>query len=209
MLLRLRVSMPDRPGTLGHVARVLGVLGADILQVTVLERETGRAVDDFTVSLPSASIVAGRDPGADVAERIGALPGVRVEGSWVAREAPGALPDYDLFAHVAAEPQRALPALVDAVPHLVSADWAVAVSGDGAVAHRSWQAPDEPVLPDSSLPRPQLHSRGGVHYMCVPLEEARVIAARESGPSFHPAELERLSRIADLVAVMAPAPARI
>ena len=52
MMLRLRVSFPDRPGALGQAARVLGTLGADILQVTVLERETGRAVDDFTVSWP-------------------------------------------------------------------------------------------------------------------------------------------------------------
>ena len=38
MLLRVRVTLPDRPGTLGQVARTLGVSGADIVQVVVLER---------------------------------------------------------------------------------------------------------------------------------------------------------------------------
>ena len=57
MMLRLRVSFPDRPGALGQAARVLGTLGADILQVTVLERETGRAVDDFTVSWPGSQVM--------------------------------------------------------------------------------------------------------------------------------------------------------
>ena len=49
MLLRVRVTLPDRPGALGQVARTLGVAGADIVQVVVLERLGGRAVDDFTV----------------------------------------------------------------------------------------------------------------------------------------------------------------
>ena len=73
MLLRLRVSLPDRPGGLGQVARALGALGADILQVTVLEREGGRAVDDFTVSWPGSATTE------EVRDRLSAVPGVRVE----------------------------------------------------------------------------------------------------------------------------------
>src|SRR6188474_509844 len=57
MLLRVRVTLPDRPGALGQVARTLGVAGADIVQVVVLERLGGRAVDDFTVVWPGASRV--------------------------------------------------------------------------------------------------------------------------------------------------------
>jgi hypothetical protein len=57
MLLRVRVSLPDRPGALGRVARTLGASGADIVQVVVLERLAGRAVDDFTVLWPGAARV--------------------------------------------------------------------------------------------------------------------------------------------------------
>lgn len=55
MLLRLRIALPDRPGSLGQIARALGVAGADITQVVVLDREAGRAVDDITVSCPDGT----------------------------------------------------------------------------------------------------------------------------------------------------------
>src|SRR3989442_455586 len=42
MLLRLRVRLPDRPGSLGQVARPLGGTGADTVQMVVLERVDGR-----------------------------------------------------------------------------------------------------------------------------------------------------------------------
>src|SRR5689334_11499629 len=48
----LRVVLPDRPGALGAVATALGVAGADILSVDVIEREPGRATDDLVVELP-------------------------------------------------------------------------------------------------------------------------------------------------------------
>ncbi|MFD2353109.1 hypothetical protein ACFSTC_33210 [Nonomuraea ferruginea] len=135
MLLRLRVSLADRPGGLGQVAKVLGTLGADILQVTVLEREMGRAVDDFVVSWPGP---AGAD---EVRERFSAVPGVRVEGVWPTREVPGSAPDYDLLMHVAAEPSRGLATLVDALPGLCGAEWSVAYAG-GSVVHSSIAAPE-------------------------------------------------------------------
>src|SRR5256885_417570 len=83
MLLRLRVRLPDRPGTLGQVARTLGVAGADIVQVVVLERVGGRAVDDFTVMWP---LSAGVDRGL---AGLTAVPGGRVAGAWRATELPG------------------------------------------------------------------------------------------------------------------------
>ncbi|MFD0889130.1 amino acid-binding protein, partial [Streptosporangium algeriense] len=132
MMLRLRVSFPDRPGALGQVARVLGTLGADILQVTVLEREAGRVVDDFTVSWPGPFGPEG------VRDRLSAVPGIRVEAVWRTKEVPGTSPDYDLLMHVAAEPGRAFATLVDAIADLVSAEWAVAVSSaSGELVHRS------------------------------------------------------------------------
>ncbi|HEU4422735.1 MAG TPA: amino acid-binding protein [Pilimelia sp.] len=129
MLLRVRVTLPDRPGALGQVARTLGVAGADIVQVVVLERLGGRAVDDFTVVWPGSArldrLMAG----------LMAIPGVRVDGVWRAIGAPVAGGhDSELLAQVAGNPTDGLATLVDAVPGLLAADWAatVVVSPDWA-----------------------------------------------------------------------------
>ncbi|NRQ37048.1 ACT domain-containing protein [Nonomuraea sp. NN258] len=197
MLLRLRVSLPDRPGGLGQVAKALGALGADILQVTVLERETGRAVDDFTVSWPG-SIGA-----AEVSERLSAVPGVRVEGVWATREVPGSAPDYDLLMHVAAEPARGFATLVDALPGLCGAEWSLALAG-GAVRHASLAAPDAFDLPEPP-PRPAAVDLAELRLMLLPVaaEGMHVVVARAGGPVFHRAEVERAARIVDVVAKLA------
>ncbi|WP_433256428.1 amino acid-binding protein [Streptosporangium sp. CA-135522] len=209
MMLRLRVSFPDRPGALGQVARVLGTLGADILQVTVLERETGRAVDDFTVSWP------GTVDAETVRDRLSVVPGIRVEAVWPTREIPGAAPDYDLLKHVATEPGRAIATLVDAVPGLVSAEWAVAVSsGSGELVHRSWQAPislDETgglvgvKAADLTPLRPSLLSSGRNRLMSLPVPDTglHLVLARTEGPSFHRAELDRAIRVVEVVSIIA------
>ncbi|MFC4062432.1 amino acid-binding protein [Planomonospora corallina] len=208
MMLRLRVSFPDRPGALGQVARVLGTLGADILQVTVLERETGRAVDDFVVSWP------GSPDAATVADRLSAVPGIRVEGVWPTREVPGAAPDYDLIRHVASDPSRAFVTLVDAVPELVGAEWAVALSSDGeGLLHRSWQAPEVledggiagVKLADLALLRPAALTSGSHQLMSIPVPAAglHLVLARTQGPSFHRAEVDRASRVVEIVSIIA------
>ncbi|MFI5842389.1 amino acid-binding protein [Catenuloplanes sp. NPDC051500] len=137
MLLRVRVTLPDRPGALGQVARTLGVAGADIVQVVVLERLGGRAVDDFTVVWPGAARVERLMAG------LAAIPGVQVDGVWRAIGAPVAGGhDAELLAQVAANPADGLATLVDAVPGLLAADWAAA-----AVVPADWAA-------RSAAPRP-------------------------------------------------------
>ncbi|MCF6469582.1 amino acid-binding protein [Nonomuraea sp. MG754425] len=201
MLLRLRVSLPDRPGGLGQVAKALGALGADILQVIVLEREAGRAVDDFTVSWP------GPVSAAEARERLSAMPGVRVEGAWATKDVPGSAPDYDLLMHVASEPSRGYATLVDALPALCGAEWSMAVA-DGAVRHASLAAPEAlPAgfdLPEQP-PRAITVEAKEVRLMLLPVVTAglHVVVARADGPVFHRAEVERAARIVDVVAKLA------
>jgi ACT domain. len=200
MLLRFRVSLPDRPGVLGQVARAFGVLGADILQVTVLEREAGRAVDDFTVSW------AGTLGVDELRERVSVVPGARVEGAWPTREVPGANPEYDLLGHIAADPERAYQTLVDAVPDLVSAEWAAALDAvSGEVAYASWAAPPAPVLGELPATRPVAVSDGPLHLIGVPIAEAdlHLVVARAQGPAFHRVELDRVARLVEIVAMLA------
>jgi hypothetical protein len=201
MLLRLRVSLPDRPGVLGQVARAFGVMGADILQVTVLERTGGRAVDDFTVSW------SGPLSADELRERIGVVPGTRVEAAWPTREVPGANPDYDLLGHVAADPGRAFLALVDAVPDLISADWAVAVeSASGDLVHGSWQTPRTVPAADLTPIRASAFSDGELNLASVPFPDGlHVVVARTQGPAFHRAELDKVVRLVDVVTVLAKA----
>ena len=158
MLLRVRVTLPDRPGALGQVARTLGVAGADIVQVVVLERLGGRAVDDFTVVWPGASRVERLLAG------LAAIPGVQVDGVWRAIGAPVAGGhDAELLAQVAANPADGLATLVDAVPALLAADWAAAAVVPADWAARSGTAPraqlDGPGLDD--LPLPEVPAFGG------------------------------------------------
>jgi hypothetical protein len=197
MLLRLRVSLPDRPGGLGQVAKALGTLGADILQITVLEREAGRAVDDFTVSWP------GPVTASEARERLSAVPGVRVEGVWATKEVPGSALDYDLLMHVVAEPGRGFATLVDALPGLCGAEWSLAVA-DGAVQHASLAAPAEFDLPEPP-PRAVSLAARELRLMLLPVvaHGMHVVVARAEGPVFHRAELERAARIVDVVAKLA------
>jgi hypothetical protein len=201
MLLRLRVSLPDRPGVLGQVARAFGVMGADILQVTVLERSAGRAVDDFTVSW------SGPLSAEELRERISVVPGTRVEAAWPTRETPDANPDYDLLGHVAAEPARAFIALVDAVPALVSADWAVAVeSATGELVHGSWQTPSTVPAADLTPIRAAAFTDGELNLASVPVPDGlHLVVARTQGPAFHRAELDKVVRLVDVVSALARA----
>jgi len=48
----LRVSVADRPGALAALTRALAAAGANVISLTVLQREGGRAVDDLLLEWP-------------------------------------------------------------------------------------------------------------------------------------------------------------
>ncbi len=201
MLLRVRLSVPDRPGALGGVTRTLGAAGADILQVTVLERAGGRAVDEFTISAANPSVrervVAG----------LAAAPGVEVSGIWATSVRPGAFPDLGVLAQIAQRPSRGLATLVDAAPALFSARWSavVAVDGDPRLLVRGCDVPAEVTAPDLAPLRARtLTLDGGVHLVAAPLEgtQAAVVVARTHDPQFHAIELTRLTLLVDIVAAI-------
>jgi hypothetical protein len=220
MLLRLRVRLPDRPGSLGQVARTLGVTGADIVQMVVLERVGGRAVDDFTVIWPAAA------PADRILAGLAAIPGVAVEGVWRSVGAPavgGA--DAELVGQVAANPSDGVATLVDAVPGLLSADWAAALvvpadwarGGEeplpGGVAYASWRAPEQVHLPDVTPLRPRAFDGAGeVRYATAPFGRAGAVLLVARGgvagggdltpagaglcaPAFHTTEVDRLAQL--------------
>jgi hypothetical protein len=212
MLLRLRVRLPDRPGSLGQVARTLGVTGADIVQMVVLERVGGRAVDDFTVIWPAAA------PADRILAGLAAIPGVAVDGVWRSVGSPaigGA--DAELVGQVAGNPADGVATLVDAVPGLLSADWAAALvvpadwasagdgpAAEGGVAYASWRAPDPVRLPDVTPLRPRAFDGAGEErYATAPFGRAGAVllvarSGTEAGltaPAFHVTEVDRLAHL--------------
>ncbi|TQS43246.1 ACT domain-containing protein [Cryptosporangium phraense] len=198
MLLRVRVSLPDRPGALGAVTRTLGAGGADILQVTVLESVAGRALDEFTVAVANPAVRERVTAGLEAA------PGVRLEGIWETVEPPGAFPDLGVLAQVATNPSRGLATLVDAAPALFSAEWAALVETDPEprVITTSWQAPDDLMLPELAPLRPRILSiPGGPHLAATPFDGTStvLVVARRQAPPFHDVELTRLTVLADIV----------
>ncbi len=205
MLLRLRLWVADRPGALGQVTRELGACGADIVQVSVLSRERGRALDEITVFLPEP---AQRDR---LERSLREVSSVTVEGVRPSGEVPGAFPDLDLLGRVAADPRAALNILADALPRILAADWAVAVRAGAAgplpasaLLARSWDAPREPALPE--LPRRAATvSVGATRYACAPVGDSgvHVVACRIGDPPFHRFEVMRLARISEVAAAIA------
>ncbi|GAA4154486.1 amino acid-binding protein [Actinomadura keratinilytica] len=198
MLLRIRVRLPDRPGSLGRVARMLGAAGADVVQMAVLERDGGRALDDFTVMWPAG---AGFER---LLDGLGSVPGVQAVGIWPTVEPQGAFPDAALIGQLAAAPERGPLTLADAVPGLLSADWAGLAEGgpDGhALVHCSLAAGPEPELPDLAPLRPRAFTApDGTQYAICPIggpEDGAwvLVVARKDAPPFHRTEVFRLAQL--------------
>jgi hypothetical protein len=202
MLLRLRLRVADRPGALGQVTRELGASGADIVQVSVLNREQGRALDEITVFLPDQN----RRPALENALR--GLGGVTVEGIRPCTEVPGAFPDLDLLGRIAADPRASLNLLADALPRILAADWALVLSPDhgNAVLARSWSAPAEPVLPELPAQAGSI-TVGAAHYATAPVggSGVNVLVCRLGDPGFHRFETMRLTRLAEVTSAVAGA----
>ncbi|XVU23940.1 amino acid-binding protein [Actinoplanes sp. CA-054009] len=221
MLLRVRVTLPDRPGALGQVARTLGVAGADIVQVVVLERLGGRAVDDFTVVWPGASRVERLLAG------LAAIPGVQVDGVWKAIGAPvNGGHDAELLAQVAANPSDGLATLVDAVPGLLAADWAAAavvpadwasrsgaprsLASEPTVTYASWRAPSPLQLPEVTPLRARpLTGADKTKYAVAPFgrDGLVLVVARSDddelpAAAFHVTEVDRVAQLVRAAAVI-------
>lgn len=197
MLLRIRVRLPDRPGSLGQVARTLGAAGADVVQMAVLERDNGRAMDDFTVVWPAG---AGTDR---LAEGLGSVPGVEVVGIWPTAEPQGAFPDAAVIGQVAAVPEHGARILADAVPAILSADWAglAELEGEGGavLVHVSAGRHFRRRLPGLLPLRPRAFTApDGTRYAVCPLAKGSLalVVARTGAPPFHRTEVFRLEQLA-------------
>jgi hypothetical protein len=194
MLLRVRVALPDRPGSLAQVTKVLGAAGADITQVTVLDRGAGAALDDITIFCPDST------PRQSLVKSLEGVQDVKVEGIWTTREAPGTYPELEILKYITTAGDRALTTLVDSLPVLFSADWA-ATTAENRVLYASWRAPQDVTIPDEVPARPTAMTLdGGLHIIHAPLPPLALalLLARSEGPAFHRIEVHRLTRILEI-----------
>jgi hypothetical protein len=197
VLLRLRIALPDRPGSLAKVSRVLGALGADIRGMTVLDHGTNRVVDEFTVSWPDY-------PGAQrLTAALTVLPGVTLEGAWATRAQADAFPDLDVLLQVMSNSKQGLEILTDALPGVFGADWAVVLGEhpERAVLAASPNVPGLDTLPDIRPMRPLAFSAApDVHLAAVPTGPSSTVYLGRSagGPPFHRTELARLARLVEV-----------
>ncbi|MER5999831.1 ACT domain-containing protein [Nonomuraea angiospora] len=194
MLLRVRVALPDKPGSLAQVTKVLGASGADITQVTVLDRGAGQAVDDITVFCAEST------PRQSLVKSLEMVEGVAVEGIWTTREAPGTYPELEILKYITTAGDRALTTLVDSLPVLFSADWA-ATTAERRVLYASWRAPKDLIVPEETPSRPTAVTlEEGLHVIHAPLPPLALslLLARSEGPAFHRIEVHRLTRILEI-----------
>lgn len=206
MLARVRISVPDRPGSLGLVASAIGLSGADIATVDVLESSTGRALDDVFVDVRDAAHLD------SVRDHLLGVAGVQVIGVQLPAPPAGGHADLELLGHVLASPARALQTLVDGAPGALGADWGAVIEfgpDDAPTGVRgiSPKCPGEDhvrVNAPLRLSAPRLAPPGGGEAYggtaLVPLGDARLalLLVRESGPPFHRTELWRLEKVGQI-----------
>lgn len=191
-MLRIRIELPDQPGSLARVTWTLGVLGADIAQISVLERGGGRALDDITLEWRG-------QPRDRLLSVLRSTPGVKPIGVWTARNTAEALPEIDVVAQMVANPGRAVATLTDSVPLVLAADWACVTDESGAVSLASVAAPGHIPLPTRTPPRAVAEAHEA-RLARAPLPAGHVLTVgRSDGPPFHRSELTRLQRMLDVL----------
>jgi hypothetical protein len=193
----LRVSLSDRPGALATLTRALAAVGANVISLSVVQRESGRAIDDLLLDWPYER------PWDAVVRAVEGCSGARLHGLRHV-SAAAATHDADLVQQAIRDPGQALEILIDGLPGLLLADWA-------ALSDRRW--PREPLfatvesplpLPTvpAAVPRPRALSSGDMPPLAVvPCSgsDLRVLVGRCSGPAFTRTELERCAALVDVV----------
>jgi hypothetical protein len=205
----MRITLPDRPGSLGAVATAMGGVGGDINAVEIVEKTgDGSVVDDFIVDLPPNQLPE------TVVSACQNLEGVRVE--WIARypEGGGLQSDLEALEKMAADPGHAAETLVSLCPVVFRSHWATLLSlgPDGPVSTFSTTlAPDVTAEvacqlgPFDATHRADLEAGwspgwGDTTVVVTPITQDRVIAiGRLGGPSFLDSEVARLNHLAALV----------
>ena len=202
----LRGSLPDVPGSLGATASALGAVGADILQVEIVQKQDGLAIDDFVVGFPPNGLPD------SLISACQALDGVTVE--WISRypEGGGLQSDLETLAAMTNDPEHAAETLVSSAPAVFRSQWSVLVEVDPQ-PRASYNTPMAPDLSQDQLARfahfDQVHRfdfdddwipgyDGSVVVVCPLTHSRAIIIGRLGGPAYLDSEVARLRYLARL-----------
>jgi len=193
MGIQLRVGLPDQPGALARVTREIARTGADVMSVSVLEAEGGRAVDDFRLRWPD-----GKDP-APLADALADLKGVEILGCRRTRWLLDGRADLDLLTYLLAVPARGIETLVDMAPAALDADWAElrAPSRRLPALYTSGQVGHDSCAPEAMPVRGITGTTEDTHWAHFPLQPLRsvLVIGREGGPSYLRSEMVHGERV--------------
>jgi hypothetical protein len=177
-MLRLRIELPDQPGSLARLTGTLAAFRGDIAQVTVMHRVDGVAVDDIFMSLTAPDQVG------SILDAVSRLPRTCVLGSRASSTPNETDAHLDLVAYLFAVPHRGLEAFVDMLPAVVDGDWAAVSTTDGTLSYRS----AEPADADDEIIR-------------LPITDGLVLEiGRSRGLPWHPLEQRRVASVLELAA---------
>lgn len=205
MLARMRISVPDRPGSLGRLASAIGTAGGDIAAVDVLESEAGRALDDVTVQVNDLAHLE------TLTSIVGSLAGMQVVGVRHPVPPVAGHADLQLIEQVFARPERAWHTLVHGAPAALGVDWAALVGYDvdgtfSGVIIAGDLAPAEGLTLSAPLRLAAFSLPGSTGAVLIPLGDstAGLLLVRTSGPEFHHGELWRLGQLGHILGLAMP-----
>jgi hypothetical protein len=212
----LRALLPDRPGALGALATAIGAAGGDIVSVEVVDREPTGALDDFVVRIEPGRL-------AELLAAASEVPGVRVE---TVRAYEGQVDlghELDLVDTLTEAPALALALVARVGAQAFKASWAVVLDGSGDGVTCRHGTPGAPRLLWSSLPWmpligpmvlgaddpwvPSSWVGADTALAAAPVGSPTLVLllGRSGGPSFRPAEVQRLGHLARMAATIAAA----
>lgn len=195
MLMHARIVLPDRPGSLAALTRSLAGSGADIVNISVLDSQAGRVVDDVYLTCP-----AGHSSALFLA--VACVPGVDIVGLRVAERPPGPLADLFLLEQLVGNAGGGLTAIIDALPHVLGADWAAASCGGRGLASSLGAPPEEVACPSPPSLRPSDNDPNARITMPLGTTGVVISVGREEAFPFHRTEVAHLSRLLAVVAAM-------
>lgn len=210
MTFTLRIALDDTPGSLARIATALGEIGANIVELDVLERSLDHAIDQLVVQAPGRT-------GPEVREAVERVAGATVEILRPTRRHAG-LPPLGLAVRLArAATDDVLRTLADGVAVTFEATWAAVVrdrrpqvevlaASAGAPSFLDVATPWLPVRDVRRIPQgtwtPPGWLRAGepLSLAAVPLRSAgeALLVCRPYGPRFAQRELGDLAMLADL-----------
>jgi hypothetical protein len=208
MLYVLRVSLPDVPGSLGTAATALSHVGANIVNLRVIDRDGNHAFDEICVEADAVLP-------EDIRKAVESCPGVVVETIRRISRIPDPLGALTLADRLARGEGPPIDVLISGLPDALSASWAQALEASDRGLSTMSATPDAPApgvleapwLPlvgarrlevtDRMPPGWRMHR---YELAAAPLDDPTrfLIVGRPTGMRFTASELRQLELLADM-----------